>query len=65
MTNNNLSELVTFLLSASVRFSMAIRSSMIERETSQPDCHSAPRGHSTVRSSQDLEIDSHAKRSME
>lgn len=46
MTTNKLSELFTFLLSASVRFTT--RSAMIRRETSQPDCPSAPRGHFTV-----------------
>lgn len=44
MTTNNLSELFTFLLSASVRLTM--RSSMIRRETTQLDGPSTRRGHS-------------------
>lgn len=44
MTTNNLSELFTFLLGASVRLTM--RSSVIRRETTQLDGPSTQRGHS-------------------
>lgn len=44
MTTNNLSELFTFLLGASVRLTM--RSSVIRRETTQLDGPSTRRGHS-------------------
>lgn len=62
-TKNKLSELFTFLLSASVRF--MTRSSMIRSETSQLDCPSAPRGHSAVIKWQKLGTDSHTGRGME